>query len=290
MDDVMGPVASGCSAGYSMAGNKTVPGLNEFSGSYAPTECQAGMLGSAEYYRAYRESEIARAAPDVLARSVRSTWDEPFLSIITPEKPAAVSLAGYDVFGAQNFSTTTRNMTLDLRGEAAYAPNLTGEIPVGASVSSLAMGAAVDYADCDKGCGCRNGSQQSAIRMPGPLSSSRLNAMSAPSAEASEKCSDMCRMNEPAGRKRAVCMRGCQQDQPQDPLARAGTGDDQYQSCVLDCATGSDGNPGAQRACEMSCERNLKATHGGKVFSVHPSSFFTPRQIQPVSVLRPYHV
>lgn len=122
-----------------MAGMEVRPGLREFSGSYVAPEVQCGMMGSAEYFNAYKNAELARFAPDTLARSVKSVWDEPYLSAITPEKPAAVSLAGYDLFGPQSFNTSTRDMTLDPRGEAVYAPNMYGELPEGASINSRAF-------------------------------------------------------------------------------------------------------------------------------------------------------
>jgi hypothetical protein len=158
------PAMGGCQPDVAIRGALKPGGLTEFSGSYAPTECQLGILGGPDYYRAYRESELARMAPDVLGRSVKSSWDDGFISLITPDKPAPVSLAGYDVFGPQSFTTTTRNMSLDLRGEAAYAPSMSGEVPMGASVSSLAMGAAVNYADCGQGCGCQGGLSGRTVR------------------------------------------------------------------------------------------------------------------------------
>jgi hypothetical protein len=91
------PTLGGCQPDAAIRGNPKSGGLTEFSGSYAPAECELGMLGGSEYYRAYRESELARMAPDVLSRSVKSTWDDGFISLITPDKPAPVSLAGYDV-------------------------------------------------------------------------------------------------------------------------------------------------------------------------------------------------
>ena len=294
---------SGRCGGPNNIGGKSVGGgLTEFSGSYAPVDCPAGMLGGDEYYRAYRESELARAAPDVLARQVRSTWDEPFLSIITPEKPAAVSLAGYDVFGPQSFSTTTRNMSLDLRGEAAYAPNLTGEVPMGASVSSLAMGAAMNFNDCAEGCGCNR--NPAGIQLPGAM---RENAMrdgamagGCPSGGCSrgnnvdrmQRCRDHCQMIASPGSEREQCMSQCRLDQSSDPLAEAGSNEDLHQGCVTDClAQGMD--PNGQTRCVDVCGKMFKSGRvgGGKVASVHPDTIkeFTPKQIKRVTVLKPYH-
>lgn len=129
-----------CQPDEALRGRERSCGLTEFSGSYVPAECQQGILGGPEYYRAYRESEMARMAPDVLGRSVRSSFDEGYMSMITPEKPAPVSLAGYDIFGPQSYSSTTRNMIMDLRGEAAYIPSMAGELPEGASIASMAIG------------------------------------------------------------------------------------------------------------------------------------------------------
>lgn len=122
-----------------MAGAEVIPGVRQFSGSYVAPDMQCGMMGSAEYFNAYKNAELARFAPDTLAMSVKSVWDEPYLNAITPEKPAAVSLAGYDLFGPQSFNTSTRNMTLDPRGEAVYAPNMYGELPEGAGLNSQAF-------------------------------------------------------------------------------------------------------------------------------------------------------
>lgn len=73
-----------------------------------------------DYHRANATSQMARFAPDTLARSVRASWDEPWEQEITPDRPAAVSNVGEDVFGAPTFTGTVRNSMFDLRGEAAY--------------------------------------------------------------------------------------------------------------------------------------------------------------------------
>lgn len=300
LEDVMSanPTMGGCSGGP--IGGRAVanaPGLFEFSGSYAPDECPAGMLGGAEYYRAYRESELARMAPDVLARSVKSTWDDPFMSIITPEKPAAVSLAGYEVFGPQSFNMTTRNMCMDLRGEAAYAPNLNGDMPVGASVSSYAMGAAMNFEDCQNGCGCN--ANPAGIQLPGGSGGSAIAGEfgtpfaaepQAIRAGREQKCSDMCRMTSIGGRERAQCLRSqCGQDRRASwGIDLAGSNDQMEQDCHnAVAASGMDAKQMAE--AHGTCARMFRRP-GASVAHVHPMSFFTPRQIQPVTVLRPYHM
>lgn len=314
----LAPTMGGCQPDASIRGEPKPGGLTEFSGSYAPSECQLGMLGGSEYYRAYRESELARMAPDVLSRSVKSTWDDGFISLITPDKPAPVSLAGYDVFGPQSFTTSTRNMTLDLRGEAAYAPNLSGEIPVGASVSSFAMGAAMNFSDCGQGCGCLP--NPAGIQLPASMGSS---AFPDTVQSRSSKCTDSCRITSQAGSSaRASCLRGCALDVPMGHrLEMAGSNQDLLQDCITSCSA-EGGNPAScveacrgtfarpesaepddcmamcsaghnsPAACAVICRPPIKLNgtqlRGGKVFSVHPSEFFVPRKITPATVLRPY--
>ena len=79
-----------------------------------------GISGGSDFHRANAVSQMARFAPDTLARSVRASWDEPWEQEITPDRPAAVSNVGEDVFGAPTFTGTVRNSMFDLRGEAAY--------------------------------------------------------------------------------------------------------------------------------------------------------------------------
>jgi hypothetical protein len=246
------------------------------------------MLGGSEYYRAYRESELARMAPDVLARSVKSTWDDGFISLITPDKPAPVSLAGYDVFGPQSFTTSTRNMTLDLRGEAAYAPNLSGEVPVGASVSSLAMGAAMDYSDCGQGCGCL--ANPAGIQLPGSVHSVGANAYPETAGGRLSRCAGSCKMSSRPGSDRVACVRGCSQDVPMgNRLAMAGSNEDLQQDCITSCAAaGGSGEQDCVSACRGMFGAKTVSVRGGKVSSVFPSEFFTPRQIRPATILRPY--
>jgi hypothetical protein len=283
------PDMGGSQPDSAIRGNPKPGGLTEFSGSYAPDECQLGMLGGSEYYRAYRESELARMAPDVLSRSVRSTWDDGFISMISPDKPAPVSLAGYDVFGPQSFTTTTRNMILDLRGEAAYAPNLSGEIPVGASVSSLAMGAAVNYADCDQGCGC--GSNPTGIQLPSRMDS-RPSVSHDNVGSMFGKCENNCRTSTVGGSERTNCLRGCAQDVPVgNRLAMAGSNEDLEQDCVVSCVSAGGSS---ERDCITTCRSMfcgasaVGANRGGMVSAVHPAEFFTPKQVKPATVLRPY--
>jgi hypothetical protein len=280
LDDVLEGSSGSGSRAWAFGGAQKAPGINQFSGSYVADEVSGGLLGGSEYYRAFRESELARMAPDVLARSVKSTWDEPFMDLITPEKPAAVSLAGYDVFGPQSFHTTTRNMTLDLRGEAAYAPNLTGDIPPGASIPSLAMGAAVNFSDCSQGCGC--GSNPAGIQLPGSMASSSYSGPSSSSSSPQQKCKSSCSMTNPSGWMRNVCNSRCQADSrsSSDVLSRAGSNEDLLQGCLLDCA---DKNGG--QSCRTICRNNFgSAPRLSKV-----SDVFSPAQVKSVTTLRPYH-
>lgn len=291
LEDVLTANPSMNACGGGQEGDEVSPGLNQFSGSYMPDECQQGMLGGAEYYRAYRESEMARMAPDVLARSVQSSWDEPFLSMITPEKPAAVAMAGYSVFGPENLSTTTRNMSLDLRGEAAYAPNLSGEMPVGASVSSYAMGAAMNFADCAQGCGCNT--NPAGIQLSGTLQTSSIGdaGYTDTAAGRMQRCVDNCKITARPGADRDRCLQQCGMDsQPRDPVELGGSNDDLLQDCVTSCSADAMG-PEAAAYCAQTCAKNFATIRGSKVSSVHPMSFFqTPQRIQPATILRPYHV
>jgi hypothetical protein len=95
-----------------------------------------GMASSNDWYTVIQESELARGNPDMLQRSSHMTADEPMWSSIVPDKPDAVSMAGYDVFGPPAFQTTTRNSVLDLRGEAVTGP-IIGQAPEGAMMSPL---------------------------------------------------------------------------------------------------------------------------------------------------------
>lgn len=287
LEDVLSaaPNMGGCDPS-AVGGQATRPGFTQFAGSYAPDECQLGMLGGSEYYRAYRESELARMAPDVLARSVKSTWDDNFVSLITPDKPAPVSLAGYDVFGPQSFTSTTRNMTLDLRGEAAYAPNLSGEMPVGASVSSLAMGAAMNFADCDQGCGCQV--NPAGIQLPGTAQSVGRASRMESSGNRLQKCKDMCQVSTAPGSERTNCLRSCAQDVPMsNRLAMAGSNQDLEQDCFNSCDASGTGMAMTE-SCKMACKENFG--RGGKVASVHPIEFFVPAAIKPATILQPYHI
>lgn len=89
-----------------------------------------GISGGSDFHRAQSTSNLARFAPDTLARSVRLSWDETYLDEITADKPAAVSNVGEDVYGPPTFTGTVRNSMLDLRGEAAYnVPTGAGQAP-----------------------------------------------------------------------------------------------------------------------------------------------------------------
>lgn len=291
LEDVMSiaPDLGGCQPDSITRGNPKPGGLTEFSGSYVPDECQLGMLGGSEYYRAYRESELARMAPDVLGRSVKSSWDDGFISLLTPDKPAPVSLAGYDVFGPQSFTTSTRNMTLDLRGEAAYAPNLSGEIPIGAAVSSLAMGAAMNFSDCAQGCGCL--SNPAGIQLPGTMHTAAVGAYPDDVSGRNSKCNDSCMMSTSRGDPaRTACLRECAQDVPMsNRQAMAGSNEDLMQDCVVSClATGGS----SEKECVTTC-RNMfgvssSVQRGDRVRNVHSAEFFTPRQVRSATILRPY--
>jgi hypothetical protein len=241
---------------FTFAGDSMHPGVNQFSGSYVGSEHPGGILSGGEYYRAYRESELARMAPDVLAKSVRSTWDEPFLSLITPDKPAAVSLAGYDVFGPHSFHTTTRNMTLDLRGEAAYAPEITGEVPHGASISSLAHSGGIDFARCNGKNGCPPNAFKQSV--------------------APATCRDRCMNLSKTQMARSQCLSKCPNK------ARANFVSDSVNECKLRCKHNY-GNTSHATSCSTDCDRYFSSPVGGsRVKDVFPSKMF--------SNTHPYHI
>ena len=102
------------------------------AGGVVGFEDYGGISGGSDYHKAHRTSMLARFNPDTLARSVRASWDEPWEQEITPDRPAAVSNVGEDVFGAPTFKETIRNSLLDPRGEAAFDPH-SGGMPDGAS-------------------------------------------------------------------------------------------------------------------------------------------------------------
>jgi hypothetical protein len=176
-------------------------------------------------------------------------------------------------------------MTYDLRGEAAYAPNLSGEMPVGASVSSLAMGAAMNYSDCAQGCGCQR--NPAGIQLPGRAGSS---AFPETVQGRQGKCRGACSMTARNPAERGACVRDCAQDVPMgNRLALAGSNEDLEQDCVSSCL--AVGGP-SQRDCVNTCRGMFggrsPSARGSRVASVHASDFFTPRQVRPASVLRPY--
>lgn len=124
--------------------------INPESGGRVREDTSYGLMGPCELYRAQQESELARFNPDVISQAVSRTYEAPFMSLITPDKPAPVTLAGADVFGPPSYNTSTRNMTLDLRGEAATGP-LYGEPPAGASINSR-MGSVMQFDNRYNGC------------------------------------------------------------------------------------------------------------------------------------------
>ena len=185
------------------------------------------------------------------------------------------------MFGPQSFTTTTRNMTLDLRGEAAYSPNLTGDIPVGASVSSLAMGAAMDYSNCEQGCGCKS-NPAGVNNNPGQM---RASAYPESVQGRFGKCHDACKLSSRNGQERSMCLRECAADVPaRDRFKIVDSDDDQHQDCVTSCV--SEGGA-SESDCITIC-KNTYMNRGGRVNEVHSSNFFTPRQVRPATVLRPY--
>lgn len=105
------------------------------SGSYIPFEVlNTGASGSADYDRAMSESKLARENPTLLAMTTDAEFEVSWHEPIVPQKPQAVSLAGLSVFGSSGPTSTTKNMTTDIRGEAVerYA---IGKPPEGAGVS-----------------------------------------------------------------------------------------------------------------------------------------------------------
>ena len=187
------------------------------------------------------------------------------------------------VFGPQSFTTTTRNMILDIRGEAAYAPNLADEMPVGASVSSLAMGAAINFADCEQGCGCL--SNPAGIQLPGSVRSAGAYPNTVSGRQS--KCEEACSRTSKNVHERTACVKSCAQDVPiGNRLAMAGSNQDLEQDCVTSCV--ATGGP-SQGDCISSCRRMFGQTRGGSVLNVYPQQgLFTPSQIRPASSLRPY--
>jgi hypothetical protein len=104
------------------------------AGAYMGFDDYGGISGGNDYQRSQNVSLMARFAPDTLKREVRKQFDEPWLSEISPRKPAAVGLVGTDVFGGPSFKTTTRNSILWWAGEAASTPTMNpAEMPTGAS-------------------------------------------------------------------------------------------------------------------------------------------------------------
>lgn len=99
------------------------------AGSYSQTEYQNGLLGGAEYARANMESDLVRSGNQKYFQSVRKGDTTFSQSALAPPKPAAVSLSGYDMFGPESLGATTRNMSLDLRGEVVSASQASKAAP-----------------------------------------------------------------------------------------------------------------------------------------------------------------
>ena len=131
-----------------------------------------GISGGSDYHRAHMTSMMARFNPDALARSVRASWDEPWEQEITPDRPAAVSNVGDDVFGAPTFKETVRNSLIDPRGEAAFNPH-AGAPPDGASDVSW-RSYAVDNGPSSTGLAC--GTCASAYARPTSAQRSSMGA------------------------------------------------------------------------------------------------------------------
>ena len=152
-----GPVA----AGAMPAGAGGVVGFEDYS---------TGVSGGQAYQRAHQTSLMARFAPDTLARSMRATEDNPWMSEISPEKPDAVSMIGSDVFGPPSFQSTVRNSLLDIRGEVAdpksFGTSAAGMAPEGASVASWsAYATQIDPISTGLACG----TCQQTFSAPSPL-------------------------------------------------------------------------------------------------------------------------
>ena len=112
----------------------TNPGIIPMGAGGVVDDAEYGGISSgSDYHHAYQTSMMARFAPDMLAKSVRGTFDEPWQQEITPQKPLNASMVGSDVFGPPSFQGTVRNSLLDLRGEAAYSVDNSIDPPLGAS-------------------------------------------------------------------------------------------------------------------------------------------------------------
>lgn len=120
------------------------PALNDpEAGAYVPFDVlSTGASGSVDYDRAVKESRLARDNPTLLAQNVSRELDVSWHEPIAPRTPAPVLAAGLSVFGAEPPTSTSRNMTTDLRGEAVDRYEV-GPPPEGAGVSAC-MGAPPD--------------------------------------------------------------------------------------------------------------------------------------------------
>lgn len=105
-----------------------------------PAESQNEMMSNEEYLRAQHESDLVRAGDPGYSRSVRLGTSSLKRMSVAPPKPRAVGLSGIDMFGSESFtSTSTRNMSLDLRGEAVSPEKAMRDIapPTGGGISSM---------------------------------------------------------------------------------------------------------------------------------------------------------
>lgn len=110
------------------------------SNSYVPIAVQGEMMDNDAYARAQRETELVRSGNADYARSVRLGTSKTQRMTLAPPKPRAVGLSGMDMFGAESFtSSTTRGMSLDLRGEAVSPEKAMRDAPppTGGGISSL---------------------------------------------------------------------------------------------------------------------------------------------------------
>lgn len=139
-----GPAGADSSSVGLVRGGPVKPALNDpEAGAYVPFDVlSTGASGSVDYDRAVKESRLARDNPTLLAQNVSRELDVSWHEPIAPRTPAPVLAAGLSVFGAEPPTSTSRNMTTDLRGEAVDRYEV-GPPPEGAGVSGC-MGAPPD--------------------------------------------------------------------------------------------------------------------------------------------------
>jgi hypothetical protein len=119
------------------------------NGVLSPEQYSTGFAGTEDYERAFRESEAVRF--DMMARQdrARPNADELMEYAIAPAKPDPIMLIGAgDVFGPPALQYSTRNMSLDLRGEPPLLSTM-GEVPTGAQLNGL-MGTGVAAIDAPR--------------------------------------------------------------------------------------------------------------------------------------------